>query len=149
MRYCRGLDRLDAELVASAFHADAVDHHSFATLRGAREIADALVDRQRRHHRTMHCVLNQMVEVEGEVARSEAYFHASLVTDRDGTEVLVEGAGRYVDRFERRAGEWRIATRVLVNEWSTWAPLRQPGQDAGTGAEPLRSWEDVSYRWDR
>jgi hypothetical protein len=26
------------------------------------------------------------------------------------------GSGRYVDRFERRAGEWRIAARVVVVE---------------------------------
>ena len=25
---------------------------------------------------------------------------------------------RYVDRFERRAGDWRIAKRVAVTEWS-------------------------------
>src|SRR5580698_10968530 len=26
-RYCRGLDRLDPELIASAYHPDAVDNH--------------------------------------------------------------------------------------------------------------------------
>lgn len=28
LRYCRGIDRLDFGLVRSAYHADAVDHHT-------------------------------------------------------------------------------------------------------------------------
>ena len=31
--------------------------------------------------------------------------------------VLETFGGRYVDRFERRDGEWRIAHRNLVHEW--------------------------------
>ena len=25
--------------------------------------------------------------------------------------------GRYVDRFERRSGDWKIAHRIVVHEW--------------------------------
>ena len=128
MRYCRGLDRLDAAMVASAFHSDGVDHHSFATLRTAAQIGQALVERQRtRYRKTMHGILNEHVEVDGDVARAETYFRASLLAERDAREVLIEGAGRYLDRFERRDGEWRIAERVLVNEWSHSTPLNRPG----------------------
>ena len=160
MRYCRGLDRLDAALVASAFHADAVDHHSFATLNGAAAIGVALVDRQRtRFRQTMHGILNEHVEIAGDVAHGESYFRASMVAERDGREVLIEGAGRYVDRFERRMGAWRIAERVLVNEWSNWVPFNPPAKSddfvgtpgepraaTSTGASPLLSRDDVSYR---
>lgn len=59
--------------------------------------------------------------------------------------MLVEGAGRYVDRFERRAAGWRIASRVLVNEWANWLPFSEPRSAPGTGAPPLRSRDDVSY----
>ena len=31
-------------------------------------------------------------------------------------------AGRYVDRFERRDGEWRIARRTVVHDWSRQLP---------------------------
>ncbi len=147
MRYCRGLDRLDPDLVASAFHEDAVDRHSFATLEGAESIARSLVERQRTKYRqTMHGILNEHVEVAGAVAHSETYWRASMVAEQDGREVLVEGAGRYVDRFERRAVGWRIASRVLVNEWSNWVPFSEPQSAPGNGAPPLRSRDDVSYR---
>ncbi len=35
----------------------------------------------------------------------------------DGAEKLRLTGGRYVDRLERRDGEWRIAERVVVLEW--------------------------------
>ena len=28
LRYCQGIDRLDMELVRSAYHPDGVDHHT-------------------------------------------------------------------------------------------------------------------------
>jgi hypothetical protein len=31
-------------------------------------------------------------------------------------------AGRYLDRFERREGEWKISHRHAVYDWSTVAP---------------------------
>ncbi len=31
--------------------------------------------------------------------------------------VLETFGGRYVDRFERRDGEWKIAHRTVVHEW--------------------------------
>lgn len=116
MRYCRGLDRLDAELVASAFHADAVDHHSFATLNGAAAIGVALVDRQRTGF-VRPCTGSSTSTLRSRatslMARSTS---GPLIAERHGREVLIEGAGRYVDRFERREGAWRIAERVLINE---------------------------------
>ncbi len=46
---------------------------------------------------------------------------------------------RYLDRFERRAGQWRIARRQLRWEWlridplapldPSWTPGRSDGQD--------------------
>ena len=51
--------------------------------------------------------------------------------------------GRYLDRYERRDGEWRIAARVCVHEWTrtdrVTSPMpidasrfRQGGADRGT-----------------
>jgi hypothetical protein len=53
--------------------------------------------------------------------------------------------GRYVDRFERRDGEWKIADRVVVHEWSTLEPLTAafPGQRFVQGR---RDGDDVSYQ---
>jgi hypothetical protein len=35
----------------------------------------------------------------------------------DGRKVDVIGSGRYLDRFERRGDEWRIAERLVMTDW--------------------------------
>ena len=61
LRYCRGVDRLDAELMRSAYHDDATDDHG--VFDGP---ADGLVARvvqsHRRYDATMHCVLNHAID---------------------------------------------------------------------------------------
>jgi len=50
-------------------------------------------------------------------------------TEAHHLDILREGpidticAGRYLDRFERRAGEWRIANRIANADWWTRAPI--------------------------
>jgi hypothetical protein len=48
-------------------------------------------------------------------------------TDAEGAEWLDLFSGRYVDRFERRDGHWRIADRVVVHDWSTSTRLDAAG----------------------
>jgi hypothetical protein len=54
--------------------------------------------------------------------------------------------GRYIDRLERRQGEWRIAAREVVIEWVVAAD----GAQAlfSIGAFPKGAWDrsDLSYR---
>ena len=67
----------------------------------------------------MHVVANQLVELDGDAAPSETYgvaYHWGEPPD-DRRRNFTTGF-RYVDRFERRGGEWRIATRVAVREWT-------------------------------
>lgn len=123
-RYARGLDRRDLDMLASVFHDDATDHHG-----GGAEYhpaAEALIaDWDTRDiHRTFshHLILNTSIDLDGDVAHAESYFQliVGLKPDvRPGEPRLSIGGGRYVDRFERRDGEWRIARRVLVLEYST------------------------------
>ena len=39
------------------------------------------------------------------------------ITLPDGGKSDVIGAGRYLDRFEKRGDEWRIARRDVVTDW--------------------------------
>ena len=72
--------------------------------------------------RTQHAVSNVLVEVKGDHARSEAYFRAQHSIPRDDGVAEVFAAGRYLDRLERRDGEWRIAHRHAVYDWDSDAP---------------------------
>ena len=129
LRYVRGVDRLDLELVRSCYHSDATDAHGSFT--GTVDEFLVWVERiLRRYDLTMHFLGGPLVEFDDAThARVETYgmaFHraASGPPERN----LVTGF-RFVDRFERRDGEWRIAQRIAVTEWSridhedAWWPI--------------------------
>lgn len=117
MRYCRGVDRYDRELIASVFHEDAEYDLGSLQLHGAAEIADRLSQGRRRGG--MHFVGNVLIEVDGDVAICESYWISFSTMERDGEDFSRTRAARSVDRFERREdGVWRIAARKAVDEWS-------------------------------
>lgn len=121
LRYCRGIDRLDADLVRACYHPDATDEHgSFRG--GVAEYVEWAFRLLRRYGSTFHLIANQLVDVAGDVALAESYgiaFHRGRGTDGafEPSRNLITGF-RFVDRFERRGGEWRIAHRVATTEWS-------------------------------
>ena len=81
--------------------------------------------------RSVHNVTNMLIELAGEQAAVETYFLA-WQRDRDdqGTAREVFLAGRYVDRFEKREGEWRVAERAVVYDWLRHLdPLDRPESD--------------------
>ncbi len=113
-RYCRGVDRLDAELIRSAYHADGVDEHG--ELSGTRDaFVDELIPVLRRNYlATSHQITNQLVDLAGDTAFVESYVTAVHKTEVDDVRWQEIAHGRYLDRFERRDGKWRIAHRLVV-----------------------------------
>ncbi|MGI9623082.1 MAG: nuclear transport factor 2 family protein [Acidimicrobiales bacterium] len=127
MRYCRGVDRLDVELLKTCYHSDSYDDHGHFKGNG-HDFAEFIVESlpKRTHHST-HSVGNVLIELDvnnPDRATAESYSLAYLRrTADDGTEWLDFFSGRYVDRFEKREGDWRIAHRVVVHDWSASASL--------------------------
>lgn len=118
LRYCRGVDRLDADLMFSAYHADATDDHGVFG-GAARDLCDRVVTSHRRYDATMHCVLNHSIEFVDEVtATGEIYNVTYLRQTVDGVPRVHTWWGRYLDRYECRDGRWAIAHRVCVHEWT-------------------------------
>jgi hypothetical protein len=117
VRYCRAVDRGDLELLRSVYHPDATDDHGIFS-GNAHEFAEWLLAVPGRGELvTQHHLTNSAVVVEGDTARAETYFVA--VHRRPGPPVTVgQFGGRYADRLERRDGTWRIASRVVVHDWS-------------------------------
>jgi hypothetical protein len=118
VRYCRGVDRSDPGLVLSAFHDDAIDNH-FGVILPFREAIGTLKSARNSSSppsktTSMHNICNVLIEVDGDVARCESYVIVIVRIPQDGGAVDWLHAGRYVDRFERRHGEWRIAYRTVV-----------------------------------
>lgn len=118
LKYCRGVDRQDKDLIAQAYHADAVDDHGDFVV-AARDIPDLFTTLAARPaNGGMHLVANSLIEIEGDTAYAESYFLAIKDADNEDKSFLRIRAGRYVDRFERREGRWAIAERVVVDEWN-------------------------------
>jgi ketosteroid isomerase-like protein len=145
MRYCRGIDRCDEELLCSVYHPDAIDNHGQFNGKAADFIPWALKSLQR-DERTTHFVGNELIEVDGDVAWCESYLIAvHRRRAKDGSTVDLSFGGRYVDRFERRQGSWKIAHRQVVFDWSRIDPVEN-----SFALEPYvcgqRSHDDARYR---
>lgn len=142
-RWCRAIDRLDYDGIRAVFHPDAIDIHGIYN--GG---IDGLIEWIRERHQTipfsMHNLTNILIEFTGpDSALVETYCLAVQRYPADGKASLAAPAGeragkkaaaldlmgcaRYVDRFERRAGEWRIAHRTVV--FDSWL-LHEVAPDA-------------------
>jgi len=139
--YCHILDRRRWERMEECFHPEAT--FRFATIVGGwREFVDlarAGIDPLRISH---HQIGNMLIRVTGDAAVSETYFTARhRITADAATDALFPGtgheyeailAGRYIDRFERRDGDWRIVHRTGVTDWRG----ELPAADAGLFDQP-------------
>ena len=131
VRYARAIDRLDEAMLRSCFHPDARHRHGdFAGLSSdfctrALEICRAVVA-------THHQLGPVSIDLDGEVAHVETYFtshHRFGEAPPPGgrpQEDRVAG-GRYVDRFERRDGAWKIAERIGIMEFLRYDPPSDRG----------------------
>jgi hypothetical protein len=147
-RYCRGVDRLDLELVRSCYHPDAAEHHP--GFDGGRDDYIAWIGQGLpRMEGTMHTIANHLVEIDGDRARAETYvnaYHWGPPYDDPGLNFST--GSRYVDTFECRDGEWRIIERTCVRNWVRVevdsGELQVPSGDNGWPAQ-RRDRQDAVY----
>jgi len=150
-RYTRAIDRFDMELLRTVYHADAYDDHGGykGDVEGFIVFLNEVLPR---FEGTQHFLGNMHVELDGEVAHTETYCQAwHRIAGVDGGPDHDSVAGlRYIDRFERRDGEWRIAKRQIVIDWQRDDPVvggsgeRSPETQYGR-----RDREDPAYTFGR
>ena len=141
--YCRGVDRMDAELMRSIYHPDGIDEHSARYNGPGAGFADYILKgfRAAGYVSTSHQVTNCLIEFDGEDRASvESSFVAAQSTDSD----ILWMIGRYLDVFEEREGEWKILHRRVVHDmnWVTHLEQAFPPADFLTGRQDR---EDPSY----
>jgi SnoaL-like domain len=125
VRYCRGWDRLDRDIVQSVYHTDAIDDHGIYS-GPAKDFFDTWAASPQATN--LHHNLGQsMIELDGDNAAAETYCIATTVgpTEDGGTESRLI-ACRFLDRFEKRDGEWRIADRRLAFDADVVVPGGMP-----------------------
>ncbi|WIW90768.1 nuclear transport factor 2 family protein (plasmid) [Sphingobium sp. V4] len=146
-RFCRGMDRFDRDAYLSAFHADA-EIAAGPFVGSAADCWDwAMPLHDQAQSLTHHVLLQSSIDVDGDTAHGETYYQ---FIGRNRDDSVIMAGGRYIDRFERRDGAWRIALRVNVIEWSVMPPaVAIPFADvpdiAANGVS-ARGREDPSYQ---
>lgn len=112
--YCRAIDRTDEELLKSVYHPGAVDDHGSFSGDAAAFVTRTIRRLREEYEASQHRISNILIEFRGDIAFVESYvvaIHRLL----DGR---IEMAGaRYVDRFGRREGSWKIERRLVVVDW--------------------------------
>jgi hypothetical protein len=138
--YARGADRFELELIRECYWPEGTDDHGAYSggLDGFIEYVDHALSR---FESTMHTMCNCLIDVDlhNNLARAETYCLASHRVPADtsvGKPSVDWTCGlRYVDRFERRGNDWRIARRVCAYEW---ARIDEVDEQSGFGRRFLR-----------
>jgi hypothetical protein len=147
LRYGRGLDRLDRELARSCYWDDAIEDHGNYVGRPD-DFIDWADQTTLAHLSTQHAILNHYCELDGDDAYCETYYQFTGVRE---TPPHFVSTGRYVDHFQKRNGEWRIANRVCIIEGKFDVPdaainaLMPPAYTADEPCQATRDRNDVSY----
>lgn len=147
-RYMRGLDRLDEALFRSAFHSDAqIDCGVYAgDLDGFVTFAFGFLGQMQASHH----ILGQSRIAIHDAARAsgESYFQAwHGIRDADGAPRDLFIAGRYIDAYACRDGQWCIVRRTLISEWATdMAATGQAHMNAPQTLRSARGGHDLSDR---
>lgn len=142
-RYCRGLDRLDPDLIEGAYHPDAIDNHYDFVGRTA-EFVPYAIKVESGLRATHHGISSHNCEIDGDVAHAESYVHWFLRRP-DGLTATV-GSGRYIDRLERRDGRWAITRRQLLMDSSFEVDGAAWNRNEDWFVVGTRDRDDPSYR---
>jgi hypothetical protein len=116
IRLARGEDRRDAALITSAYWPDAAtDYGVFSG--SLQQYLEWVVPGSSALPVTQHALGQTHIELRDTVALAETYvtsYHRiDMGTEHRDTVI----GGRYLDRLEKRNGEWRIAHRTMLYDW--------------------------------
>jgi len=118
IRLARGEDRRDAELIKASWWPDATYDYGVQSgdfpsyLAWVVPGADAI-------RNTQHVLGQTHVELASDTARAETHVISYHRVDMGSGDQDTCIGGRYLDRMEKRGGEWRIAERVMLYDWYT------------------------------
>ena len=147
LTYCRAADRRDFRLMRSLYHDDAIDDHGAMFSGPVDDFIAWIPSVMAGFEATAHSVSNALFVVDGDKANGEIYAHAYHRTHPPDAQEIVIG-GRYLDRYERRAGVWKFIHRSLALDWCNVRPVNPEDyrQFAAGAALGQASAEDPSYR---
>jgi ketosteroid isomerase-like protein len=132
--YAAGVDRRDAERFLAVFTPEArlwlydagVHDEPRGVLHGTAELA-RVIERIAAYDRTFHFLGQSVYTVDGDEAQGEVHCIARhLTVDRHGAADFTMHI-RYADTYRRDGGEWRIADRHVLVDWTEQQAANRPG----------------------
>ena len=133
-RYAKAVDSCDVALFQSAFtpdgrlrsfHPDA--GQPFADLTGHAQLVVVPDTMRGMYGATTHMMTNHLVEIGGDHATGEVLCTARHLEGTTSINVII----RYIDRYARHEGEWRIADRQIRFLWSERHEVTDSGMGRG------------------
>lgn len=109
-RYCRCMDRRDFAQARTLYHDDARLDRVAIFSGSVDEFMVWVAEVTPQFELTVHRVFNQLFVIEGDKAEGEIYLEAYHRTRGPNALEIIVG-GRYLDRYERRAGVWKFSHR--------------------------------------
>jgi hypothetical protein len=112
----RGEDRRNGAMIKAAYWPDSIT--DYGVFKGDFDAyyawvipgADAIKN-------TQHVLGQTFTELDGDTARAETHVVSYHRVDTGTEERDTCIGGRYLDVLERRGGEWRIASRMMLYDW--------------------------------
>jgi hypothetical protein len=133
-RYAAAVDACDVALFQSVFTPDARlrSYHPgaeqpFADLIGHDQLATIPNAMRGMHGATTHMMTNHLVDVQEDEASGEVLCTARHLEGASSINVII----RYVDRYARHQGSWRIADRQIRFLWSERHEVTDSGMGRG------------------
>ncbi|MCB2061126.1 MAG: nuclear transport factor 2 family protein [Novosphingobium sp.] len=137
-RYAAAVDACDVDAFLGVFHPDARlrSYHPdteepFADLSGHEQLASIPNTMRGMYRHTAHMMTNHLVEVDGDSASGQVLCTARHLSNDIRQPNSMNVIIRYIDRYERRGGSWKIADRQIRFLWSE----RHEVTDSGMGRE--------------
>ena len=123
-RYAAAVDSCDVALFQSVFlpqgrlrgyHPDA--DQPFVDLQGSDQLAAIPNAMDGAHRHTAHMMTNHLVDVDGDKATGQVLCTARHLSADSDKPTSLNVIIRYIDRYERWEGQWKIADREIRFLW--------------------------------
>ena len=140
-RFARAVDRQDWSLARELYHDDAFDDHGFFKGPPDAFLAHIAKLHEGQDH-SMHFNTNVLVEFQ---SAERAFVETYVLVLQRYADRRVSASARYLDRFEKRNGAWRVAHRTLVFGDTVTDPLAQPVSFPAGWVEQKHGPDDPLY----
>ena len=118
-RYSRAVDRVDKELLKTVFHPGGYEEHGGIYAGSSEGFVEFIIPVLAEMGNCTHLIGNVFIDLQDDVAFCEApAICFQRVFDDNGDPYDAWLGVRYLDRMEKRDGEWRVARRKCVYDWN-------------------------------